>query len=117
MFMYSYLDDILVMGTTSKEHLEIQEVNQIGNGRNEAQRAKVCRLLPEVEYFGHQITLKVKYRHTRVKAITEAPALTNISELKAFLELANYYDKSLHPCTSFCGKIPVRYRGQNRICI
>ena len=31
-----------------------------------------------------------------MKAITEAPAPTNISELKAFLELVNYYSKFMN---------------------
>ena len=48
--------------------------------------------LPKVEYLGHKITAEGQLPTlTKVKAITEAPALTNISELKAFLGLVNYY--------------------------
>ena len=48
--------------------------------------------MSEVEYLGHRITPDgLQPTLTKVKAITEAPGPTNVSELKAFLGLVNYY--------------------------
>ena len=53
--------------------------------------------MSEVEYLGHRITPDgLQPTLTKVKAITEAPAPTNVSELKAFLGLVNYYGKFLN---------------------
>ena len=53
---------------------------------------KCTFLLSEVEYLGYRITPEGQLPTlTKVKAITEAPAPTNISELKAFLGLVNYW--------------------------
>ena len=53
--------------------------------------------MSEVEYLGHRITPDgLQPTLTKVKAITEPPAPTNVSELKAFLGLVNYYGKFLN---------------------
>ena len=58
---------------------------------------KCAFLLSEVEYLGYRITPEGQLPTlTKVKAITEAPAPTNISELKGFLGLVNYYDKFMN---------------------
>ncbi len=51
-------------------------------------------MVPKVKYLGHVISKDgLQPTGEKVKAITEAPKPTNVSELKAFLGLVNYYGK------------------------
>ena len=51
-------------------------------------------MLPEVQYLGHTISAEgLKPSKSKVKAIEEAPVPRNVSELKSFLGLVNYYAK------------------------
>ena len=53
-------------------------------------------MLPEVEYLGYIISADgLKPSQSKVKAMEEAPIPTNVSELKSFLGLVNYYSKFL----------------------
>ncbi len=56
-----------------------------------------CRfMLPEVEYLGHCISAKGLHpTDEKVRAIKSAPAPHNVSQLKSFLGLINYYAKFL----------------------
>ena len=57
-------------------------------------QSKCKFLLPEVEYLGHKITKNVlKPSDAKLEAISKAPIPKNVSELKAFLGLVNYYGK------------------------
>ena len=82
-----YLDDILVMDKTSKEHLEnLGEVlTRLETAGMRLKEQKCAILLSNVEYLGHQITPEGQLPTcTKVKAITSAPAPINTPELKAF---------------------------------
>ena len=53
-------------------------------------------MLPAVEYLGHCITAQgLKPTDDKIQAIREAPTPTNVSQLKSFLGLVNYYGKFL----------------------
>ena len=53
-------------------------------------------MAPSVEYLGHVIdSAGLHPRKAKVKAITEAPAPRNVTELRSFLGLINYYGKFL----------------------
>ena len=59
-------------------------------------RSKCAFLLPQVEYLGHQISEKGLQPTTqKLRAIVEAPAPNNVSQLKSFLGMINYYSKFL----------------------
>ena len=80
-----YLDDILVTGKTNKEHLKnLGEVlTRLETAGIRLKEQKCAFLLSEVEYLGYRITPERQLPTlTKVKAITEAPAPTNISELR-----------------------------------
>ena len=82
-----YVDDILVTGKTSKQYPENlrQVLTRLETAGMRLKEQKCAFLLPEVKYLGHRITPKGQLPTcTKVKAITEAPAPTNTSELKAF---------------------------------
>ena len=59
-------------------------------------KSKCAFLLPQVEYLGHQISEKGLQPTTqKLRAIAEAPAPHNVSQLKSFLGMINYYSKFL----------------------
>ena len=62
----------------------------------QVKRSKCAFLLPQVEYLGHQISEKGLQPTTqKLRAIVEAPAPNNVSQLKSFLGMINYYSKFL----------------------
>ena len=82
-----YIDDILVSGRTVNEHLQNLDTTLTKAGL----RPKCSFLLPSVEYLGYKISEKGH----KVEAVHKAPAPTDISQLKSFLGLVNYYGKFL----------------------
>ena len=53
-------------------------------------------MLPSVEYLGHKISDKgIQPTEVKIHAIVEVPAPNNVSQLKAFLSMLNYYTKFL----------------------
>ena len=59
-------------------------------------------MLEEVEYLGHEITSQgLQPTDEKVRAILKAPAPANVSQLKSFLGMLNFYGKFL-PNLSTC---------------
>ena len=49
-------------------------------------------MLPSVEFLGHRISANgLKLNSKKIKAIKEAMTPTNLSQLKSFLDVINYY--------------------------
>ena len=93
-----YLDDILITGRSRAEHLKTLEelLNQLEKAGMRLKKSKCKFLITEIEYLGHRITKEgLKPTQLKVRAIAQAPRPKNVSELKAFLGLANYYGKFL----------------------
>ena len=93
-----YLDDVLVTGKTTDDHLKnlgevLAKMQSVGIRLNK----KKCHfLLPEVEYLGHKISSEGLHpSEEKVHALKNAPKPTNVSQLKSFLGLVNYYSKFL----------------------
>ena len=94
--MCVYLDDILVTGETEEKHLET--LNKVLNRLEEAgmrlKPNKCAFLLPAVEYLGHHISAEgIRPTQEKIRAIMEAPAPQDVTQLRAFLGLVNYYGK------------------------
>ena len=93
-----YLDDILITGKTDQEHLNnlsavLQRLSAAGM---KLKPEKCFFMLQEVEYLDHTISAKgIQPTTQKVRAIVEAPRPTNVSQLKSFLGLLNYYGKFL----------------------
>ena len=90
-----YLDDILI---TDQEHLNnLSAVLQRLTGAGMKLKPEKCSfMMTEVEYLGHKISAKGLQPTTqKVRAITEAPRPTNVTQLKSFLRMLNYYGKFL----------------------
>ena len=67
--------------------------------------------LDSIKYLGH-ITDKNGLHPSpeEVKAIAEAPTPTNVTELKSFLRLINYYNKSLSNLSTFLSPLYIQER-------
>ena len=93
-----YLDDILIIGRTEEEHLEhlTETLRRLKEADMRLKPAKCQYLLPSVEYLGHTISKTgLQTADSKVDAIVNAPAPTNVTELRSFLGLVNYYGKFL----------------------
>ena len=91
-----YLDDILVSGTSEDDHIQnLQAVlKRLEDAGVRLKREKCEFLLPEVVYLGHKITAQgLQPTNEKVKAITAAPTPNNVSQLKSYLGMINYYGK------------------------
>lgn len=89
-----FFDDILVTGRTLAEHLKnlelvFQKLSAAGFKLN----LQKCRFFQKkVKYLGHVIDATGLHKdEDKVKAISDAPQPSNVSEVKAFIGLVNYY--------------------------
>ena len=93
-----FLDDIIVTGKTEEEHItNLNNVlSKLSASGLRLRREKCVFQASEVRYLGHCIDSEGL--HTlpdKVRAIVDAPAPSNVSELKAFLGMLTYYQKFL----------------------
>ena len=91
-----YLDDILITGATEQEHLKNldQVLNRLQQSGMRLKKKKCAFMLPAVEYLGHHISGEgLRPTQEKVRAIMDAPAPKDTTQLRAFLGLINYYGK------------------------
>ena len=59
-------------------------------------KVKCAFMMKSVEYLGHRISAEgLSPTEEKVRAMVEAPAPQNVSQLRSFLGLVNYYSKFL----------------------
>ena len=93
-----YFDDILVTGKDDEEHLENLDrvLQKLSDSGLRLKKSKCEFMKPKIAYLGHVIDADgVHTDEKKVKAIDEAPAPTNVSELRSFLGMITYYSKFL----------------------
>ena len=93
-----YLDDILITGSTEEEHLAnlAQVLTRLGNAGMRLKREKCAFMLDSVSYLGHVISSEgLRTGDLKVTAIVDAPDPKDVSELRSFLGMVNYYGKFL----------------------
>ena len=93
-----YLDDVLVSGSSEEEHLgNLQEVlSRLEKAGCRVKRDKCEFMLESVEYLGYKISAEgLQPSEQKVRAIQEAPAPEDVSQLRSFLGAVNYYSKFL----------------------
>ena len=110
-----YLDDILVTGRSTEEHLT--NLKKVSTRLNDAglrlKRNKCVFLLPSVEYLDNVINAEgLKPSEKKVRAISDAPAPKNISQLRSFLGLENYYGKFIPNVSSVLAPLYLLLRNQ-----
>ena len=89
-----YIDDILITGKSIEEHLENLEavITWLEETGLRLKRDKCAFLLPSMEYLGYKITAQgLQPTLDKVKAVQNAPAPQDVSQLKLFIGLVNYF--------------------------
>ena len=100
--VHVYIDDILVADTSKEEHLKTLEMvlSRLEKYGIKLKRAKCKFMLPSVEYLGYHISGEgIRPTEEKRRAIVDAPVPQDVTQLKSFLGLVNYYSKFL-PCLS-----------------
>ena len=105
--VFCYIDDILIATDTREQHMQtLTELFARLEKFNVRLNRDKCQFLePCIKYLGHMLTADgIKPLQNKVDAIKNARRPGNISELKSFLGMVNYYGKfvpnlssKLHP--------------------
>ena len=98
-FVVVYLDDILIYSKTLEEHLKHLEVvhQLLDKHKLHAKESKCTFLQKETEFVGHVISGDgIRMCKDKVAAIRDWPELENVSDLRSFLGLANFYRRFVH---------------------
>ena len=96
--VHVYIDDTLVAYSTEKEHLVTLEkvMSRLGECGIKLKRTNCKCMLPSVEYLGYRISGEgISSTKEKRRAIVDAPVPEDISQLKSFWGLVNYYAKCL----------------------
>ena len=91
-----YLDDILVAGATPVEHQNNlrQVLKKLQDSGLRLKKNKCMFFEKSVTYLGHLIDGQgIHPSSTKVQGILEAPTPKNVSELRSYLGMINYYNK------------------------
>lgn len=91
-----YNDNILITGEVEEEHLQTLNavVTRLENAGVWLKKDKCVFMAADVVYLGHRISKEgLQPIADKVKVIADAPTPTNVSELRAFLGLVNFYRK------------------------
>ncbi|XP_061878364.1 uncharacterized protein K02A2.6-like [Entelurus aequoreus] len=94
--VHCFLDDILVTGENDADHLKNLDavLGRLGKFGLRVQKEKCEFFKSSLEYLGHVIDKKGLHKSPeKLKAIAEAPAPINVSQLRSFLGLINYYGR------------------------
>ena len=92
------LDDMIITGKTMEEHLSnlakvLERLDSKGLRVNKRKCAFMC---PEIVFCGYKIDKDGLHKtEEKIDAVLEAPQPTNITQLRAFLGLINYYHRFL----------------------
>ena len=96
--LFVYLDDILITGSTLAEHLANLEgvLKRLSEAGLRLNKEKCAFFLEQIEYLGHTIDAQgVHPTGEKIKAIKNAPQPKNVTELRSFLGILNYYSRFL----------------------
>jgi len=95
-FTANLLDDLIATGRNDSEHLEnLKEVFKRCKEAGFQLNKEKCEFFKtQVEYLGHVIDKDgLKTSEKKVSCISKMPVPKNVSELKSFLGMINYYGK------------------------
>ena len=104
--------DILVTGESDAIHLRnlASVLSRLESVGIRLKREKCEFMIPEVEYLGHRISAQgIQPVSGKVHAVREAPTPKDVSQLRSFLGMLNYYGK-------FLPNLPTLLRDHSTIC-
>ena len=93
-----YLDDVLITGDSQQSHLANLEavMCKLQTAGLRLKRSKCNFMMPSVEYLGHQISAQgLQPTEDKVHTIKAAPVPTDVTQLRSFVGLVNFYGKFL----------------------
>ncbi|XP_060063527.1 uncharacterized protein K02A2.6-like [Ylistrum balloti] len=97
------IDDMIITGRTEEEHLQ-NLGSVLGRLQKYGLKANIekCDIFKDkIEFCGHVINAGGLHKtQEKIKAVVEAAVPENVSQLRAFLGLVNYYGKFLHNLAS-----------------
>ncbi len=103
-----FMDDICVTGKNHEEHMKNLKavLNALRSVGLKLRRDKCRFFLNEIEFLGFLIDKDGVHPTTsKTKAIKEAPAPTNIGELRSYLGMLNHYSKFLPHVATKCAPL------------
>ena len=92
------LDDMIVTGETDEEHLENLEnvLKRLQDAGLKANKEKCEFFKDTVQFCGHEIDKEGLHKtQEKIEAVVNAPRPENVSQLRSFLGLVNYYNRFL----------------------
>ncbi|PIK54100.1 gag-pol polyprotein [Apostichopus japonicus] len=102
-FVYAYLDDLLVASSSAEEHYQhlnqlFQRLDSYGININPSK----CELgVSSLEFLGHHVDSQgIRPLPEKVQAVQDFPAPENLTQLRAFLGLANFYRRFVPHCAT-----------------
>lgn len=93
-----YLDDIIVTGKNDEEHLQnlSKVLTRLSEYGLRAKKSKCEFFKTEISYCGHVIDKHGLHKsQEKIQAVLQAPKPENVSQLRSYLGLVNYYHKFL----------------------
>jgi Reverse transcriptase (RNA-dependent DNA polymerase)/RNase H-like domain found in reverse transcriptase/Integrase zinc binding domain/Chromo (CHRromatin Organisation MOdifier) domain/Aspartyl protease len=102
-FVVVYLDDILIFSKSKEDHYKHVEtvLNKLRAHGLYANAKKCAFFKPELEFLGHIIgTHGIKVDPKKTKVINSWPKPTNVTDLRSFLGLANYFRRFIQGYSS-----------------
>ena len=97
------LDDMLISGKTDEEHLENLEsvLKRLQDAGLKANKEKCVFFKDRVQFCGHEIDKEGLHKtREKIEAVVNAPRPENVSQLRSFLGLVNYYNRFLPNASS-----------------
>ena len=96
--VYCYIDDILIATDSVNDHLKVmsQIFQRLEDFNVRLNKSKCMFFRNQVQYLGHLLCPEgIKPLQNKLDAILKAPRPTDVTELKSFLGLVNFYGKFL----------------------
>ena len=102
-----YLDDILISGTTAEDHPNnLQQLLKRLNDKGLRCRIEKCDFAEDtVTYLGHTISRNGIAKSPKANAVTKMPVPSNVTQLRSFLGLVQFYNKSLPDLSTISGPL------------
>ncbi|XP_033637865.1 uncharacterized protein K02A2.6-like [Asterias rubens] len=113
----AFLDDILVTGKSESEHIANLDrvLTRLQSAGLRLKQEKCKFFAPEVVYLGHRINATGLHpTMEKVQAIKDAPVPRNVTELKSYLGILNYYAKFLPNLSSLIAPLHCLLRKDTR---